>query len=356
MRVFVSGANGLVGEAVTRALLERGHEVDGLVRHLERGRLIRELGARVLVGDMLRPETYRQAAAEADAVIHCAELGSGGGRVTRRRLRAVHAADELMTRELADVCAGSGARFLYTSGCWVYGDRGEGWIDEETPYEPSLYAASHARMTEHLRRRAEREGLQASVIVPGMVYGPGSWFADFLLQLEQGRVRLFGSDRGYWSLVHWRDLGRAYALALERGRPGRVYNVVDDQPLRRREWLARLAEAVDQSAPSTWPLWVGRLLLGGPLAKTMTLSFRVRNRRAKEELGWDPQHATLTSGLAEVVSRVTRGRHGEPPRESMAPDLASAEPAAVENPIPEPTVPEPETQSQDPITAKRSTS
>ena len=63
-----------------------------------------------------------------------------------------------------------------------------------------------------------------------------------------------------WSFVHIDDVAAATLAALERGAPGEIYNVVDDEPAPVREWLPALAEAIGAPPPRHVPRWVARLL------------------------------------------------------------------------------------------------
>ncbi len=82
MRVSVTGATGSVGSAVVRALPAAGHDVTGLVRDPGRAAGLAALGADLRRGDVLDPDSYRTAPAEADAVVHAAQLAVPG-RLTR---------------------------------------------------------------------------------------------------------------------------------------------------------------------------------------------------------------------------------------------------------------------------------
>lgn len=62
MKVFVTGATGFVGQAVVRALRRREHEVVGLVRDAHKGQALEQLGATLVVGDMLEPDNQRRSA------------------------------------------------------------------------------------------------------------------------------------------------------------------------------------------------------------------------------------------------------------------------------------------------------
>jgi 2-alkyl-3-oxoalkanoate reductase len=59
----------------------------------------------------------------------------------------------------------------------------------------------------------------------------------FVDQIAKRHAPLIGSGEGWWSFVHIEDAADATALAVERGRPGTIYNIVDDEPAQVRDWL-----------------------------------------------------------------------------------------------------------------------
>jgi nucleoside-diphosphate-sugar epimerase len=133
------------------------------------------MGIRLVAGDMLKPETYRDEVLQTDVAIHCAQL-SPAGRYTRKSKERINAADRLMTETLAGACLQSGKALLYTSGCFNYGDYGADWINEETPARPSPLGEGHHAMVEYLMNLHHRQGLKVTVLTAGFVYGPGGLF------------------------------------------------------------------------------------------------------------------------------------------------------------------------------------
>ena len=49
-------------------------------------------------------------------------------------------------------------------------------------------------------------------------------------QLRRRRVPLIGGGGGQWSFIHVNDVAAATVAAVERGEPGNIYNIVDDEP------------------------------------------------------------------------------------------------------------------------------
>ena len=113
-------------------------------------------------------------------------------------------------------------------------------------------------------------------------YGLDSEFTrDTIRYARKGWAAAFGHPEGYLSSVAHDDAATAVvaALAVRSG----VYNVVDDEPLRRREYFAALAEMIGVGTPKLPPMWLGHLT--GSVGETMARSLRISNRKLREECG-----------------------------------------------------------------------
>lgn len=311
-RVLLTGATGFVGGAVARELLAAGHELLALVRSPERGRELAAAGAEPVVGDMLDPGTYRPLVDRVDAVVHTAQYAAGG-RLTAARHRKLRDADHVMTSALAEACQRGGRRFVYTSGCFNYGDHGSEWITEDTPFTPSPLGAGHAAEVLALRER-HRAGLDLVVLSPGFVYGPGGLFkASFWDQAVANRLRCIGSGGNYWSCVHRDDLARAFVTALHDAPSGAEYNVVDGSPLTLRSLVDRVTDGMGRARVGTIPPLLMGLIVGRPIVDSLTTSFRIGNDRIREQLAWAPEHPTFADGLVPTLAALDAERTGASP-------------------------------------------
>jgi nucleoside-diphosphate-sugar epimerase len=301
MRVLVTGATGFVGGGIVRALLADGHEVHGLVRDPGAAAALGRSGVTLHAGDMREPASYVPLVTQADAVVQAAQL-SVPGRVTKARAQAVFAAEHTMTSALAEACLEHGRRLLYTGGCFDWGDNGEEWITENTALSPSPMGEGHAREAGLLQRMHAERGLNVVRLNPGFVYGSGGLLRSaFVDQARKGRLRCIGRGSNWWSCVHVDDLGRAYAAALSRARPGASYAVADEHPIRLRDLTDVVTDAMRLPRAGNGAPWLVGLFIGRPLVASLVTSFRVDARSIREELGWRPEHPSFAeSGPAEV--------------------------------------------------------
>src|SRR5437899_10401635 len=122
MRVFVTGATGYVGGAVSARLIERGHEVAALVRPQSDSRSLRDRGAVIVAGELGTLPDLGGTLTAYDVLIHAAQS---------------HGRDAVALDRIAvDVFTSLNAFVVYTSGVWVCGNTGDRAADESKPVHP----------------------------------------------------------------------------------------------------------------------------------------------------------------------------------------------------------------------------
>jgi nucleoside-diphosphate-sugar epimerase len=84
------------------------------------------------------------------------------------------------------------------------------------------------------------------------------------------------------------DAAGGTLAALERGRRGEIYNIVDDEPAPTRDFIPAIAEALGAPKPMRIPAWLGRLFAGDVAVAMMTEGRGSSNAKARRELGWQP--------------------------------------------------------------------
>lgn len=308
---LVIGAGGYIGRHLTRALLERGEAVRAM--DISRASLepLAALGAETRVGDALM---ITDVAPALDGVVVVYNLaGSALGspeQITRVNLVGavtVAAACEGRRGLRALIYASSGA--LYPSGA--------GWLDEDTPPAPAFHYAKAKRAAEEaLLIRHHKYGTPVQIARIAAAYGPGSP-ALMIEQVRRGRFPLIGGGRGYASNIQIDDLVAALLAMAERGRPGAIYNLADDEPAPVRDFYGHLASLLGAPPPPELSPLAGRALVGlvgavsrlrgrpAPLPLDLVamaqVSHRMANRRMREELGVGPRYPSYREGLRAAL-------------------------------------------------------
>lgn len=291
MRILILGC-GYVGRAAGEALAHAGHEVFGVQRRPDGGALA-AAGIRPLVADVTSPDTLAALPGPWDAVVN-AVSSAGGDADAYRRVYL-----EGTRHVLAWLRAAPPRRYVHVGSTSVYGQTDGGWVDEDSPTDPGAETARILVATEELLRSAAGAGFPAVMLRVAGIYGPGR--GRLFQQLLRGEARLDGDGSRWLNQIHRDDVAGAIAIALERGHPGRTYNVADDQPVTQRDFLTWLADGLGLPAPAAGAPTEARVRRRGATNK------RVSNRRLREEPGWVPRFPTFREGHAAALAAARSG-------------------------------------------------
>jgi len=307
MKVFVFGGTGFIGSRVVKSLVSAGHEVSAPARTPETSAYLKQLGGSAKAGDLDRPETLREAVVGSDVIVNLA-TPSFLGRIGERRLRDLSHQKLQQTKNLMEAVAEAGdIPIILSEGILVFGDSGPEWVDETAPYDPRGFARIGSPATEFAIKAVEEKNLRLIRMLPGGVYGAGSWFKESVYRLvKRGWFRVFGDGQNVLSYVHVDDVAEAYRLAAERLPVGEAIALIDDEPTKTMDFANFVAEQVGRPPVKSLPKWVGAIAAGGVVAEALTINCKVRNRKAKELLGWRPKYPTYREGIPAAIAEIER--------------------------------------------------
>lgn len=292
MRVLIFGATGHIGSAVMRAAIAAGHETVAVTRNAQRAKTLRVAGAQPVVGDMTRPETWDEAVAASDAVIHLAAAFEGD----------LAAADDIWTGAMEALARDGRApkRIVYTGGCWLYPERSDPPITEAdafNPLPPFAYMIAH-------RDRLRAADLDVVTLHPGLVWSDKAGCTAEIGAAVAGQqpVEVIGSPETLWPLVHAEDLATLYINALRPDAACTDILAVSDPAVSVTTIIAAAEQAHGMQA-SLQPLPVAEAVRRhGPWVAGKARSQRIEGARAGQLLGWRPEHHFPAQGVGEIAS------------------------------------------------------
>jgi len=290
MLVFVTGASGWIGSAVTDELLAEGHEVAGLARSDASAAALEAKGARVVRGDLGDPDGLAKAAAESDGVVHLAFNHdftdyAGAGRTERAAVSA-----------MLDALAGSGRPFLLASGL---AGTGAGPLTEDDP-SPHVGADAMRGGSENLALdHADRGVRPVAVRFSATVHGMGDHgFVARLTQIARDRGVSGYIDDGStrWPAVHRSDAARLVRLALEKAPAGSRVHAVAENGIPSRDIAAAIGDQLGVPTASI-PRADAQAHFGW-LGAFWGVDVSASSERTRELLGWTPTGPTLFEDIA----------------------------------------------------------
>lgn len=298
MSVFITGASGFIGGTVARRLVKAGYPVRGLVRDREKADSLRAMQIQPVLGDLDDYELLAHEASRSEGVINAANSDHAG------------AIDALL-----EGLKGSNKPFIHTSGSSVIADDARGntvsaqVYDEETPFV--VLPFKQPRRDNELRILAAKDdGIRSIVMCPSNIYGTGSGLTQVSFQIpflvrharEFGAVRIVGDGVNRWSNVHVDDLAELYLLALQNA-PAGAYYFVENGEASFAEIGASIARRLGLGPVQSWSAEEARPHWGEMHTHyTFGTNSRVRAKRARRELGWNPLHSSAQAWIEQEMA------------------------------------------------------
>jgi UDP-N-acetyl-alpha-D-quinovosamine dehydrogenase len=313
--VLVTGASGFVGSALCAALPAAGYAVRRAVRTAQAA-----APNDVVVGDIGSDTDWRQALGSVDSIVHLAARTHVLHETSCDPLAEYRRINVGGTVTLAQDAAKAGTRRLvFVSSVKVHGERTHAapFRDTDVPQPEDAYGATKLEAEEHLRAQAADSGLEAIVLRPPLVYGPGAK-GNFLrlVRLVDSRLPLpLASIENRRSLIYVGNLVSAIlaSLRVSCAKDG-TYLVSDADALSTPMLIRAIARALNVEA-RLFPCPVSVLrLLARATGKTaefsrLTQSLEIDSSRIRRELDWRPPF-TVVHGLADMARWYRAHRHG----------------------------------------------
>jgi nucleoside-diphosphate-sugar epimerase len=290
MRVLIIGC-GYVGLPLGVELVRLGHEVFGVRRSADAGTALADAGIKPLAADVTQPADLARLPGPFDWVVNCVSSGRGG----EDQYRQIYLQG---TRNLIEwLSAAPPKKFVYTGSTSVYGQNDGLPVKETSPIEPATETGRVLLETENVLLEAVRQKKFPAVIlrVAG-IYGPDR--GHLLQQYLKNEARIPGQGARFINMIHRDDLVGVIIAALTSGRPGEIYNAVDDEPVAQIPFFRWLSETLGKWMPP----FAGEAEEAG--RKRGLTNKRVQNRKLKMELGHQFKYPNFRKGYTAEIQRL----------------------------------------------------
>ncbi|GAA1905561.1 SDR family oxidoreductase [Williamsia serinedens] len=286
MRVFITGASGWIGTALTRDLVASGHEVVGLARSEASAERIAALGGTAVRGDMGDHDLIVAEAGRADATAHLAFTldFSEFDEVVDNEVRLLGA--------IGDALQGSGKAFFASSGT----PTNLGSLStERDPLDPDGPAGARAKTADAVLALSDRGIRSGLVRMPRTVHGQGdrNGLITALVGLDRqlGVAAYVGDGSNRWPAVHVLDAAHLFRLALENAPARAVLHAVAEGGVAMGDVASVIARKTGLPLSDVDPAELGVFgaLLGGDQPASSALT--------REQMGWEPTGPSLLDDL-----------------------------------------------------------
>lgn len=287
MKIFVTGATGVLGRRVVDLLVARGEEVTGIARTEAKAEQLAGQGAESAPVSLFDSAALAEAFAGHEVVLNLAtaippisKAARPGAWDDNQRIRTV--GSDVVAQAAAEAGV---ARLVQESLAFAYADGGDRLLDEDSPLDVPDHGIGI------IEAEAAVEGFRM-VGGDGVVLRFGNFQAadadhtqSQLKMASRGVLPLLGDDDAWWPVVHADDAATAVIAALDA--PSGTYNVAA-QPATRRQIAAAHASALGKRKVRRPPTVMAKL---GPAAGQMLArSERVSSQLLRETTGWQPVH------------------------------------------------------------------
>jgi 2-alkyl-3-oxoalkanoate reductase len=328
VRVLVTGASGMLGRGVARALADRGDRVTVLQRRPA------GLGLPEVLTDISDVAAVRAAVSNQDAVIHlAAKVNVVGPEAEYERIN-VHG-----TRSVVNACLTAGVRRLVHVSSPSVAHAGSSLIGHAAdPADPVAARGPYARSkaaAELIALDADSAELAVVAVRPHVVWGPGDTqlVARVVDRARRGRLPIIGSGAALVDSTYVDNAVEALIAALDHcvDARGQALVVTNGEPRPVAELIAAICRAAGVPEPS-WRVPVGLARAGGTVVESLwTLTQGLRRGRtdddppltrflveqlstahwfdqrlARQVLQWQPR-VSLDEGFAELQRWYTHG-------------------------------------------------
>ena len=291
MKVFVTGASGLIGKVVVEELINAGHTVVGLARSDSSAEKLKTLGAEVHRGSLQDPSSLAEGAKSSDGVVHLA-FGHDFTKMVENSI-----IDQTAIKAMCDAMEGTNKPFIMTGGTLMM-HQGRVSTEEDEPDWNGPFGG-HRGYAEKLLPIYKAKGVRLmNIRLAPINHGPGD--DRFLGMLhtaakKNGAAVYVGEGKSRGPAVHILDTARLYRLALEKGDAAATYHAIADEGVTFKE----LSEAIGGTLglPAVGKPFEEAQQDIGFLAMAFSLDLPVSSKITREKLGWEPTHPSMIEDI-----------------------------------------------------------
>ena len=275
-KVLLSIGHGFSASALGAKLIESGWTVYGTTRSIERAEKLNEAG----VNSIIWPDTDLKPYIEKASHILTSVAPNYQGDPFLNEY------SEVLENNIFDWVG-----YLSTTG--VYGNHDGGWVDENSPLNPST---QRGQFREAAELSWSKLNLNLHIFRLAGIYGPGR---GPFSKVRNGTARRIIKEGQLFSRIHVDDIAETLLASIKSPRKGAIYNVCDDNPAPPEDVIAYAAELLGMPIPISVAYDEAEM---SPMARSFYAeNKRVSNVLIKKELGVELKFPNYKLGLRSLL-------------------------------------------------------
>jgi len=267
--VLITGGTGMIGKALTQALIERGFNVIILTRHINDKQKSQIDKFSYAVWDVQKQTIDKSAFAKSDYIIHLAGASVAEKRWTKKRKQEIVSSrvdsGKLITDSLKNLPNKVKTVISATAIGWYGPDQNDGKEFKEEDPSSNDFLGQTCKQWEAAIEPASFLGKRLVKLRIGIVLSnEGAAYVEFKKPLKFGLATILGNGKQIVSWIHIDDLVRAILFSMENEKMNGVYNVVAPNPVSNKELVLEIARKVSGRSyiPVHVPIFALKIRLG----------------------------------------------------------------------------------------------
>lgn len=298
MKVLVTGATGLVGQALLNKLTDQGHQVIAITRSQRKSAQQLKRCEKVIEHNLDQSPFSPDLISGVDAVIHLAGENVAAQRWNEEVKERILSSRKTGTENLIKSLPPGIKVFISASAIGFYGDRGEEILSEES----QMGSGFLAEVCQQWEGASQSFPGRRVLMRTGVVLSPqGGALAKMKIPFMVGLGGPLGKGEMWMSWIHLDDLVDLFILALSDSKISGVYNAVAPEPVQNLEFSRSLAAVMRRPLGPAVPLFVLKMAMG-EMSSVLLASQRVMPARLLQQK-YNFRYQDVTQALMNLLHK-----------------------------------------------------
>lgn len=307
MKVFVTGATGVLGKRVIQQLINENIYVVALSRSVENSELLKEWNVEFKEANLFVREEMIKATKGCDAILHLAthvpkkQFSKLSDWKTNDRIRTDG------TANLIEAAKTNGINvFICPSVTAVYAQQHGHSVSSQTILPEKQVATVVSAITME-KMLAEQLPGQHVILRFGNFYSAEDYHTKNLVSnIIKGRLPMIGKGNFYSNYIHIDDAAAAIVFALKNFNylSGKIVNATDYNPILYSEMVSMLYAVSGNKKPFYLPMFLAKWLVGSTSFAFLTNSYKIAGDPLLKD--WKPAHTSFIASMSEIIRQTVR--------------------------------------------------